>query len=175
MVKILTIVHRRGLKFVPSPALQSEIVQKALLSTSSGIPFCSTAMIISEKKTLTLQKIPKLYDFIKESVKSEFEQHIGITVTDNTFKIYQSCTFVSAVEEDRAERLRFKVIFASSQCSDEECNKIVLWRCFVCKNPNSSDDLQYVSTATEKCARIACSTKICGKIVGLFVLNVVTC
>jgi hypothetical protein len=137
IVKILTVVHRSGLKFVPSPALLSEIVHKALPSTASGIPFYSTAMIISENKSLTLQTIPKLYDFIKESVTSEFEQHIGITVSDNKLERYPSCTFVNALEEDRAEGLRFKIIFASSQCSDEECNKIVLWRCQKCKNPNS--------------------------------------
>lgn len=137
IMKILTIVHRSGLNFVPSPALLNEIVQKALLSSSSGIPFCSIAMIISENKTLTLQKIPKLYDFIKESVTSEFEEDIGITVTNNPLEKYQSCTFVNAEEVDRAEGLRFKVIFASSQCSDEECNKIVLWHCSICKNPNS--------------------------------------
>jgi hypothetical protein len=140
IVKILTIVHRSGLKFVPSPALLSEIVLKALLRhlpsvTSLGyqIKFehLPSAMIISEKKTLTLQTIPKLYDFIKGSVMSEFEQHIGITVNDST------CVFMNAVEEDRAEGLRFKVIFECSQCSDEECNMIVLWHCSICEYPNS--------------------------------------
>jgi hypothetical protein len=80
---------------------------------------------------------------------------------------------VSAVEEDRAEGLRFKMMFASSQCSDEECSNIVLRHGSVCKNPNSnpnSECSEHVTTCKycdgkmcEDCMLDESICKGCGK------------
>jgi hypothetical protein len=89
-----------------------------------------TLFIISEDKTLTMHTMSKLYDLIKKrAVKSQYEPCNTVTFQAKV------CTFWSYAEEEKG--LSFKVIVASSQCSDQECNKIVLWECCVCKNPCS--------------------------------------
>jgi hypothetical protein len=66
IVKILTIVHRNRLNFIPSPALLENILLKALSFSSSSITFCSdnqnketklNLLMISEEKTLTLHTL----------------------------------------------------------------------------------------------------------------------
>jgi hypothetical protein len=166
ILRILIIVNKRRLKFVPSPGLLDEILQQAIRFSSAAerqegeyhtFPSSTqdretkpTLLIISEDKTLTLHTMRNLYDFIKMSIKSECEPCCwinSITVIDKT------CTFWNY--GNHVERLSFKVIFSSSaQCSDQNCNGIVLWHCDVCKNP-CSECLAHV-TLCEICDKGTC-------------------
>jgi hypothetical protein len=165
IVKILTIVYRSRLKFVPSPALLKKVLLKGLLSSSSGIPFHSnsqdkeakpTLSMISEEKTLTLHTMRKLHDFIKRSIKKECKPCSTISFDSKI------CTFWNCADGENG--LSFKVIFASSQCSDRECDKIVLWHCCMCETP-CSECLIHI-TKCDHCQVEACkdcfvSEKMC--------------
>jgi hypothetical protein len=61
------------------------------------------------------------------------------------------CTIWNHEEE---EGLSFKVNFPSSQCSDRECNQIVLWDCCVCWTP-CSECFTHV-TYCEYCEKRTC-------------------
>lgn len=156
IVKILTIAHTSRVKIIPSALLLSEILQKAILL---DIPFLFTSreallptlQMMSEDKTLTLQSIRKLCTTIKGSITSEMKPSNSITFNDRL------CTFWNhAGEEDRIEALNFKISFASSQCSDQECNQIVLWHCCVCENPCS--ECSYHVTMCLTCDEGACTS-----------------
>jgi hypothetical protein len=154
IVKILTIVHRSEVKFVPSTALLNEIFKKALstnfskgprkfraalptllmISKSDDHQYLGVALV-TEERTLTLQTMINMYKIIKGSITNECSLCSAITADDKT------CTFWKYAEEG----LSFKVSFASSQCSDRECNQIVLWHCNVCMNP-CSECLEHVAS-----------------------------
>jgi hypothetical protein len=142
IVKILTIIRENQRRIFPSALLLGEILQKALLPSSLDILFLAKTrdilkpalLIISEDKTVTLQTMRKLYQIIRGSITSELEPCPDITVKGRV------CTFWNYVEQEKEEeegRLTFKVIFVSSQCSNRECNQIVLWHCCVCERPCS--------------------------------------
>lgn len=155
VVEILTIVHSSRIAFVPSSMILSNILQKSLLSSSSDIPFYSitremrpTLMMISKDKTLTLITMFKVYKFIKETVTNEFKPNVEITVNNRI------CTW-NYTKEDKVG-LNFKINFASAQCSDGDCNQIVLWHCSVCISP-CSECLSHVRMC-EICGENACTS-----------------
>jgi hypothetical protein len=155
--KILIMFNRSRPKFVPTPTLLREILKKALLSCSRGIlveqphsqarVIMPTLLLTNEEKTLTLQTMRRLYGFIRNSITSECQLCSLITVKDKV------CTFTNNAGEDR--ELSFKVLLASSQCSDTDCNQIVLWDCCVCKKPCSECLLQV--TTCDTCEGKACT------------------
>jgi hypothetical protein len=167
VVKLLTIVHSSQPKFIPTSTLLSEILRKALLFSLLAIPFYSidrkkrpTLLMISKDKTLTLHTMHQLYDFIKESISSEYEPCIA--KFDSFFQCITShdelCTIWSHAgqgEDEWRDGLSFKMIFASSQCSDRECNQIVLWHCGICESPCSECAIHV--TLCDFCYETACT------------------
>jgi hypothetical protein len=76
-------------------------------------------------------------DIIKMSITSECDPCTAITIQNKLG------TFRHGAENGR--KLSFKVNFASSQCSDQGCNIIVLCNCSVCEGP-CSECLVHVTT-----------------------------
>jgi hypothetical protein len=124
-------LHRNQPTFVPLSTLITEILHKTLLSSSlygqtrnmpslhgQTMGMMSILKMISEDKMLTLQTMRMIYDFVKRSVKGKCEPSNAITIQDKVG------TFWYGTESGR--ELSSKVNFASSQCSDQNCDKIVL-------------------------------------------------
>jgi hypothetical protein len=169
VVKLLTIVHVSQQKFVPSSTLLSEILRKALRSSLSGIPFYSrdrekrpTLLMTSKDKTLSLNTICQLFNLIKKTIRNECELGFCIAKFEFFFQCITTRNDLCIIwnhemrEEGKDEEdLHFKMIFASSQCSDRECNQIVLWHCSICENP-CSECLDHV-TICELCLENACT------------------
>jgi hypothetical protein len=151
IVKILTILRRNRLKFVPSATFLIEILQKSILNSiyfsnnSHDREIDPTLSMIGEDKTLTLQMLPMLHYYIKRSTQMEHEPCKTITFSKRI------CTIWNHEEE---KGLSFKLNFPSLQCSDQDCNQIVLWYCDVCESL-CSECLRHSKTC-EYCDEEAC-------------------
>ena len=158
VVKVLTILRKYKPSFMASSKLLSEVIHLSMLrrkikvragdgqvsfSTSSG-----TGDVMMDTK-LTKDSLKRLYKFAKLGIKSECQPSKTAQIHDNL------CTFSHRTKKDRNTERWMKIELPVNQCSEDGCDRIVLWNCRTC-NSLSSECREHVHTC-DWCDRTICA------------------
>ena len=173
IVQLLFLLRRCEPSFVPVPSLLQELIELSLRhrqqdesdihpnltfcpsETMPSLSFCKDVegVKIVDKK-LTIRTLRCLYDFVRH-IENEYQPSLNIEVRDGKICMIASRSDVMTSDvETTAAGWQATIGFPCSQCSNDECNQVVLWDCPLCKNV-CTDCMACVTVCNE------CEERVC--------------